>query len=212
MNQTTRLAPLFSSARQASPDAAIHHHQRKGTRMNAATAMTLARAYEVQLGRLTRALELDGASAETMDLVLEVLRQARALGGEEAESRMGMRCDAEGFADLGKCLRNARRHVGMTQERLAELSGLTLDKVRRYESGRTRVSEPIIEDVCTTLGIEPRFAHCRWHWRRVAPTVDGWVSAASLGVGMKGALAMARRGELETELIGKRRLFRKVAS
>ncbi|NEA48305.1 helix-turn-helix transcriptional regulator, partial [Streptomyces sp. SID10815] len=53
---------------------------------------------------------------------------------------------------LGRAVREGRRKTGMTQTRLAELSGLTQAAVSRLEHGRCMPTLPLLERIAQALG------------------------------------------------------------
>ncbi len=61
--------------------------------------------------------------------------------------------DNRGVIEFGRYLRRLRRARGMTQERLAELSGLSADTIRRLEHGVFSPSLETIRKVCDGLSL-----------------------------------------------------------
>lgn len=56
---------------------------------------------------------------------------------------------------FGRLLAAHRRRVGITQEKLAELAGISVDMVSKIEIGATGARFPVIERLSTALGIDP---------------------------------------------------------
>ena len=54
-------------------------------------------------------------------------------------------------AYIGARMRERRRALGITQERLGELLGVTFQQVQKYESGRNRVSAARLFEICEAL-------------------------------------------------------------
>ena len=52
---------------------------------------------------------------------------------------------------IGGQVRQARRELGLTQENLASLLGLTFQQVQKYEAGRSRLSAGRLQDVALAL-------------------------------------------------------------
>ena len=54
---------------------------------------------------------------------------------------------------VGGRIRARRRHLGLSQERLADALGLTFQQVQKYERGANRVSASKLFEVSKTLGV-----------------------------------------------------------
>jgi len=52
---------------------------------------------------------------------------------------------------LGQRVRSRRLEIGMTQERLAELLGVTFQQVQKYEKGVNRIAASRLFDIATAL-------------------------------------------------------------
>jgi transcriptional regulator with XRE-family HTH domain len=50
-------------------------------------------------------------------------------------------------------MRERRRALGITQERLGELLGVTFQQVQKYEAGRNRVSAARLFEICEALEV-----------------------------------------------------------
>jgi transcriptional regulator with XRE-family HTH domain len=50
-------------------------------------------------------------------------------------------------------MRESRRALGITQERLGELLGVTFQQIQKYESGRNRVSAARLFEICEALEV-----------------------------------------------------------
>lgn len=57
--------------------------------------------------------------------------------------------DADRF--VGQKLRQGRRELGLTQEALANLLGITFQQVQKYETGRSRMSAGRLRDAAISL-------------------------------------------------------------
>jgi len=55
---------------------------------------------------------------------------------------------------IGECIHIARRRQGLTQERLAELVGVTAHHISRIERGKESPSIHLIHKIATTFGLE----------------------------------------------------------
>lgn len=53
---------------------------------------------------------------------------------------------------IGSQLRQARRHIGWNQARLAEVLGVTFQQVQKYETGRNRISASTLYVAAKALG------------------------------------------------------------
>ena len=56
-------------------------------------------------------------------------------------------------AYIGGRMRERRRALGITQERLGELLGVTFQQVQKYEAGRNRVSAARLFEICEALKV-----------------------------------------------------------
>jgi transcriptional regulator with XRE-family HTH domain len=56
-------------------------------------------------------------------------------------------------ATIGARMRERRRALGITQERLGELLGVTFQQVQKYEAGRNRVSAARLFEICEALEV-----------------------------------------------------------
>lgn len=52
---------------------------------------------------------------------------------------------------LGQRVRKRRLEIGMSQERLAELVGVTFQQVQKYEKGVNRIAASRLYDICIAL-------------------------------------------------------------
>lgn len=55
---------------------------------------------------------------------------------------------------IGKRLRERRLEIGMSQERLAELLGVTFQQVQKYEKGVNRIAASRLFDISRALDVE----------------------------------------------------------
>lgn len=60
-------------------------------------------------------------------------------------------------AYVGCRLKQRREDLGMSQERLAELLGLSFQQVQKYERGMNRVGASRLFQLCGLLGVDPSF-------------------------------------------------------
>ena len=58
---------------------------------------------------------------------------------------------------IGQRVRMRRALIGMSQERLGELLGITFQQVQKYEKGTNRISASRLHDVARVLGVEVPF-------------------------------------------------------
>ena len=71
---------------------------------------------------------------------------------------------------VGRRIRERRRQLGLSQEKLADALGLTFQQVQKYERGSNRVSASKLFEVSRTLGV------------RVSDFFDGIAADAAPGV------------------------------
>ena len=55
------------------------------------------------------------------------------------------------------CVRMRRISIGMSQEKLGEMLGLTFQQVQKYEKGMNRISVGRLVDIAKILGVEIHF-------------------------------------------------------
>lgn len=60
-------------------------------------------------------------------------------------------------AYVGCRLKQRREDLGVSQERLAELLGLSFQQVQKYERGMNRIGASRLFQLCGLLGVEPSF-------------------------------------------------------
>ena len=58
---------------------------------------------------------------------------------------------------VGRLLRERRLALGMTQERLGSLLGVTYQQVQKYERGANRIGSSRLKELCGILGVQPNF-------------------------------------------------------
>lgn len=58
---------------------------------------------------------------------------------------------------VGLRIRLRRRQAGFSQQRLAEIIGLTFQQVQKYERGANRVSASKLWDIAEALGVSPAY-------------------------------------------------------
>ena len=55
------------------------------------------------------------------------------------------------YAAIGRRIRGARKRLNMTQEKLAELTGLSVPHLSNIENGKTKLSLPALVAIANTL-------------------------------------------------------------
>lgn len=60
-------------------------------------------------------------------------------------------------AEAGQKLRDARAVANMSQEQLAEKSGITFQQIQKYERGKNRMSLSRLWQFCEILGLSPSY-------------------------------------------------------
>src|SRR5215469_7195415 len=62
--------------------------------------------------------------------------------------------ETSGPGSFGKCLRRLRREAGLTQQMLADRSGVSVDAIGNHENGRARCPHPdTVELLANGLGL-----------------------------------------------------------
>lgn len=59
--------------------------------------------------------------------------------------------------EIGSRVRMRRMSIGMSQEKLGEMLGLTFQQVQKYEKGSNRISVGRLVDIANILGVEIAF-------------------------------------------------------
>jgi transcriptional regulator with XRE-family HTH domain len=59
--------------------------------------------------------------------------------------------------EIGSRVRMRRMLIGMSQEKLGEMLGLTFQQVQKYEKGTNRISVSRLLDIANTLGVTIHF-------------------------------------------------------
>src|SRR5262245_55502118 len=59
--------------------------------------------------------------------------------------------------EIGTRMRSRRMIIGMSQEKLGELLGLTFQQVQKYEKGTNRISVGRMVDIAKVLGVDIHF-------------------------------------------------------
>lgn len=60
-------------------------------------------------------------------------------------------------AHVGELVRERRKEIGMSQEKLGDAIGLTFQQVQKYEKGTNRISSSRLMQIANTLGVEPTY-------------------------------------------------------
>lgn len=53
--------------------------------------------------------------------------------------------------EIGGRIKRMRRNLGLTQENLAQLIGVTFQQVQKYETGKNRISAAMLKEISKTL-------------------------------------------------------------
>lgn len=59
--------------------------------------------------------------------------------------------------NVGKRLRQRRVELGMSQQALGEVLGLSFQQIQKYESGANRIAASRLYDICRSLEVEVSF-------------------------------------------------------
>lgn len=112
-----------------------------------------------ELFRSLREAGTDEERADIVDTILEIMEQApltveRLPSGDSAEARPE---GLQGWIDFAsRKVREARKKAKLTQEELAEKSGLQQSHISRIENGKHSPSPYTLEKIATGLGIPVR--------------------------------------------------------
>ena len=55
--------------------------------------------------------------------------------------------------EIGEKLRMLRKHAGLTQEKLAEMVGVSFQQIQKYENGSTKLNTDKLQQICSALKI-----------------------------------------------------------
>lgn len=58
---------------------------------------------------------------------------------------------------IGQRIRTRRLEIGMSQERLAELLGVTFQQIQKYERAKNRVAASRLYEISKALGVSPAY-------------------------------------------------------
>ncbi len=58
-------------------------------------------------------------------------------------------------SEIGRKIKSYRQKAGLTQEKLAEILGVTVQQVQNYESGRTTLNVDNLQKICSALNASP---------------------------------------------------------
>lgn len=109
-----------------------------------------------ELFRSLREPETDEERTDIVDAILEIMEQA-PLTVERLPLRDNAEARPEGLQRwidfASRKVRDARKEAGLTQERLAEKSGLQQSHISRIENGKHSPSPYTLEKIATALGI-----------------------------------------------------------
>jgi transcriptional regulator with XRE-family HTH domain len=62
-------------------------------------------------------------------------------------------CKPLSSKDIGEKVRLLRKHAGMTQEKLAELVGVSFQQIQKYENGSTKLNTDKLQQVAKALKV-----------------------------------------------------------
>lgn len=79
---------------------------------------------------------------------------------------------------VGQRVRSRRLEIGMSQERLAELLGVTFQQVQKYEKGVNRIAVSRLFDIANALDMSPGKFFEGLHARGVAESRQDYVDDA----------------------------------
>src|SRR4051794_37336580 len=78
-------------------------------------------------------------------------------GAVEARARPGRRDAQDMERHVGARLRERRLALGLTQQQLAELIGITYQQAHKYEKGLNRIAAGRLHALARALGVEPGY-------------------------------------------------------
>jgi transcriptional regulator with XRE-family HTH domain len=106
-------------------------------------------------GRLSGAASLQGVARIRLQFAEGAL-SVRIYGGTK-EDRMRDARDIEVDEHVGARVRSLRLMRSVTQERLAEIAGVTFQQIQKYEKGVNRLSPGKLVTIGEALGVTPQY-------------------------------------------------------
>lgn len=67
---------------------------------------------------------------------------------------MGNRAESQDLIEIGNRIRNRRQEIGMSQEKIAEKAGISINTVSRIEGGQSAMSIEIFIKMIHILGVD----------------------------------------------------------
>lgn len=65
------------------------------------------------------------------------------------------------YSDIGKRIKTERKNINMTQEKLAELGGVSVTHISNIENGYTKLSLPVFIKIVNALGCSAEVLLCK---------------------------------------------------
>ena len=99
---------------------------------------------------------------------------------------------------VGRLLRERRLELGISQERLGALLGVTYQQVQKYERGTNRIGSSRLHELCRILGVRASY-----FFDEPASTSQGLGAMAALGLFEPDGLGRPRRVRTEPRAAGR---------
>ena len=100
---------------------------------------------------------------------------------------------------VGKRLRDRRTLLGLTQQQLAEMLGVTFQQLQKYEKGANRIGSSRLYDLCNALDVEANyfFEEIPREVARLSPAKTKGFTAAEMATNVEMKSQFARRETIE---------------
>ncbi len=100
---------------------------------------------------------------------------------------------------VGKRLRDRRKLLGLTQQQLAEMLGVTFQQLQKYETGATRIGSSRLFDLCNALDVEANhfFEDIPKEVARLSPASTKGFTAEEMATNVEMKSQLARRETIE---------------
>ncbi len=98
---------------------------------------------------------------------------------------------------VGRLLRERRLQLGISQERLGAMLGVTYQQVQKYERGANRIGSSRLHDLCKVLGVRASY----FFDEPDTAESPGLAEAAPAGFDLSGAVLPDARGREARELL-----------
>ena len=105
---------------------------------------------------------------------------------------------------VGRLLRERRLELGMSQERLGTLLGVTYQQIQKYERGTNRIGSSRLQELCDILGVRASYFFDERVPAGLAEAASSYEHAGTMPVGKDGRDLLAAFEAIEDAQVRKR--------